>query len=121
MKIKGHQLLLTIFFAMLATVIVQSARAQDASYPAVETVDSESEHNRERVIYGGEGDPMVNNKIHVVSVTSRDSAAVKPSKTVKADAPKPTAKPASQEDDSILSFNFLYYIFEKYKMQDVVD
>ncbi|MEJ1236751.1 hypothetical protein WBG78_01400 [Chryseolinea sp. T2] len=120
MKIKGQLLLLTIFFAMLMCVVVQSARAQDASYPAVETVDSESEHARERVIYGGEGDPMVNNKIHV-AVSSRDSSIVKPAKTVKADAPKPTAKPASQEDDSILSFNFLYYIFEKYKMQDVVD
>ena len=118
MKIKGHQLLLTILFAMLATVIVQSAKAQDASYPAIEAVDAESE--RERVVYGGEGDPMVNNKIHV-PVASRDSAIVRPAKTVKADAPKPTAKPASQEDDSILSFNFLYYIFEKYKMQDVVD
>lgn len=105
---------------MAASAIVQSAQAQDASYPAVEAVDSESEFNRERVIYGGEGDPMVNNKIHV-PVVSRDSAIVRPSKTVKADAPKPTAKPASQEDDSILSFNFLYYIFEKYKMQDVVD
>lgn len=120
MKNKGHQILLTIFLAFMASVIVQSARAQDASYPAIETVDSEIEYLRERVIYGGEGDPMVNNKIHV-PVAPRDSAVVRPAKTVKADAPKQTAKPASQEDDSILSFNFLYYIFEKYKMQDVVD
>lgn len=25
------------------------------------------------------------------------------------------------EDDSIMSFNFLYYIIEKYKLQDIVD
>lgn len=120
MKIKAHQLLLTIFFTFVACVFAQSAKAQDASYPAVETADAENDHIRERVIYGGEGDPMVNNKIHV-PVASRDSATVKPSKTVKADAAKPSARPSSQEDDSILSFNFLYYIFEKYKMQDVVD
>jgi hypothetical protein len=95
-------------------------QAQDASYPAIESVEPENDHGRERVIYGGEGDPMLNNKIHVPVVT-RDSTMARPMKTVRTEAPKPTARPASQEDDSILSFNFLYYIFEKYKMQDVVD
>jgi hypothetical protein len=28
---------------------------------------------------------------------------------------------AKSQDDSILSFNFLYYIIEKYKLQDIVD
>ena len=27
----------------------------------------------------------------------------------------------TEDDDSILSFNFLYYLVEKYKMQDIVD
>lgn len=120
MKIKVYQLILTIVFAMLASVCVQSAQAQDSSYPAIESVDPENDHARERVIYGGEGDPMLNNKIHV-PVAVRDSAVVKPTKTVRSETPKPSARPASQDDDSILSFNFLYYIFEKYKMQDVVD
>jgi hypothetical protein len=38
---------------------------------------------------------------------------------------EPTAKPAekqpAKEDDSILTFNFLYYIIQKYKLQDIVD
>jgi hypothetical protein len=119
MKIKVYQIILTISLTIAASAAVQSVQAQDASYPAIESVDSESDQGRERVIYGGEGDPMLNNKIHV-PVASRDSIVTRP-KTVKTEAVKPSARPASQEDDSILSFNFLYYIFEKYKMQDVVD
>ncbi len=121
MKIKVHQIILTIFFTIVASAAVQTARAQDASYPAIESVDPESDHGRERVIYGGEGDPMLNNKIHV-PVASRDSVTSgRQVKAVRTEVAKPSARPASQEDDSILSFNFLYYIFEKYKMQDVVD
>ena len=122
MKIKVHQIILTIFFTVLTCAAVQSAYAQDASYPAIESVDPESDHGRERVIYGGEGDPMLNNKIHV-AVATRDSVTTtrQTTKTVRTEPAKPSARPASQEDDSILSFNFLYYIFEKYKMQDVVD
>ena len=120
MKVKVYQIILASLFIILASAAVQSAQAQDASYPAVESIEPENDHGRERIIYGGEGDPMLNNKI-AVPVASRDSLVTRPAKTVKSEAPKPTAKPASQEDDSILSFNFLYYIFEKYKMQDVVD
>lgn len=28
---------------------------------------------------------------------------------------------AKQKDDSILTFNFLYYIIQKYKLQDIID
>jgi hypothetical protein len=37
---------------------------------------------------------------------------------------KPENKPQGQsgpEDDSILSFNFLYYIIQKFKMQDIIE
>lgn len=36
--------------------------------------------------------------------------------------PSPASgKAQKNEDDSILSFNFLYYIIQKYKLQDIVD
>ena len=35
--------------------------------------------------------------------------------------PKDERKSEHQDDDSILSFNFLYYLIQKYKMQDIVD
>ncbi len=34
---------------------------------------------------------------------------------------KPQNQPATTEDDSILSFNFLYYIIQKFKMQDIIE
>ena len=121
MKVKFHQILLAVFFAV-DPAGVQSLRAQDASYPLQESFDVEAERERERVIYSpGEGDPLLNSKAHVV--TARDSALFKPTATrvSKPEVSKNSGRPASQEDDSILSFNFLYYIFEKYKMQDMVD
>ena len=41
-------------------------------------------------------------------------------------AQKPADKAADKQnskskDDSILTFNFLYYIIQKYKLQDVID
>lgn len=36
-------------------------------------------------------------------------------------AQKPADKSAPKKDDSILTFNFLYYIIQKYKLQDIID
>jgi cytoskeletal protein RodZ len=33
----------------------------------------------------------------------------------------PAAGQGNSEDDSILSFNFLYYIIQKFKMQDIIE
>jgi hypothetical protein len=35
--------------------------------------------------------------------------------------PKEKNESADPDDNSILSFNFLYYLIQKYKMQDIVD
>jgi hypothetical protein len=122
MRTRTRNMLLTVLLAILTPAGVYCIQAQDASYPLPESYDSELEREREKVIYGpGEADPLLNNKIHIAS--TKDSSVTKPIRVIKpqAEAAKNSAKPASQEDDSILSFNFLYYIFEKYKMQDMVD
>ncbi len=122
MKINVCHLLLTLFLAILTPAGIYCVQAQDASYPLQESYDAESEHERDKVIYSpGEGDPLLNNKIHVSVI--KDSTLTRPNRSLKAQSepPKNSSKPASQEDDSILSFNFLYYIFEKYKLQDMVD
>ncbi|MEJ7643224.1 MAG: hypothetical protein WKF87_01400 [Chryseolinea sp.] len=120
MRTSASCVFLTLLLAVLAPEGVRSAMAQDGSYSLPE--DDEGELERERVIYApGEADPSQNSKI--LYSASKDSASVRPARSSKpqAEAQKGSGKPASQEDDSILSFNFLYFIFEKYKMQDMVD
>lgn len=35
--------------------------------------------------------------------------------------PKAKSTDQQKDDDSVLTFNFLYYLIQKYKMQDIVD
>jgi len=122
MKTNAGCVLVALLLALLSPVGMKSAMAQDASYPLPEYDEVESERERERVIYApGEADPLLNNKIHYAA--SKDSALVRPARSIRpqSETAKNSGKPASQEDDSILSFNFLYFIFEKYKLQDMVD
>ena len=119
MKSKLQPVLLTLLLAVLTPAGIATLQAQDASYPAVDTYENEIDAERDRIIYSpGEAD--ANNRVHVVagkdSINSR--AQARPVK--QPEAAKNSAKPSSQEDD-ILSFNFLYYLFEKYKLQDIVD
>jgi hypothetical protein len=83
------------------------------------------------VIYApGEGDPLLTTKTQVSQ--SRDTASSRtspafvrpqsaPGETTRSNGSSAPPKSQSQEDDSVLSFNFLYYLFEKYKLQDIVD
>jgi len=124
MKIKLHHVLFTLSLAILTPAGIHSMQAQDASYPVLDSDDTEADKERDKVMYSpGEADPQLNNKIQLT--VAKDSTASKPGtlRVIKTpvEASKNSAKPASQEDDSILSFNFLYYLFEKYKLQDIVD
>jgi len=124
MKIKFDHVLLILYLAILSPAGIYCARAQDASYPIPDAFE-EAEAERDRVIYSpGEAEPATNNKVHAIT-SQKDTVSVKAgnvrnanSPTGQKNAPNP---PASQNDDSVLSFNFLYYLFEKYKMQDIVD
>jgi hypothetical protein len=123
MRINVHHVLLGLLLAVLTPAGIQGAQAQDASYPLQESMDLDNDHERDKVIYSpGEADASLNVKVHVNP--AKDTSAIRPIRTTKAttqEGVKHSARPASQEDDSILSFNFLYYIFEKYKLQDMVD
>lgn len=89
-----------------------------------------TESDKERMLYspGGEGEMTYRSVPATVSAPLRDSVAsiLPPSSASKTKpTPKPAEKqsspPAKEDDDSILSFNFLYYIIQKYKLQDIVD
>lgn len=47
--------------------------------------------------------------------TQRDSVQVKPSKTIKSN------EKIQEKEEDPLSFNFLYYIIEKFKLSDVIE
>jgi hypothetical protein len=55
-------------------------------------------------------------------VTAKDSVALITAEPVGLPSEKRSEKQAAkQKDDSILTFNFLYYIIQKYKLQDIID
>ena len=127
MKIRVHYMVVIIAVGILSPIGVHVVRAQDGNYPIPESYD-DVDPERDRVIYApGEGDPLLTNKTQVAP--SRDTASARTTPVVRpVSAPGETtrsnaapAKAQSTEDDSVLSFNFLYYLFEKYKLQDIVD
>lgn len=126
MKIKPF-LILTIF-ACLA--LAQVSFAQDGGMSDVEVNDDRDRLEREKIMYSpGESDSRyVPNRNP--NPTPKDSIpptlpaknSITPAQKAKPTAAKSTEKqqPKSSEE-SILTFNFLYYIIEKYKLQDIVD
>lgn len=104
---------------------VQSAYAQEVGSPSFEAYDLEPGRERLLLTAGEPSTDPVKPSAEVKSEikTTKDSLAklpaVKP-EIAKPDASKPESKP-QETDDSILSFNFLYYLIEKYKLQDIID
>lgn len=123
MRIKFQNILFVFLLSLISPCGFILVQAQDASFPGTEVDDLEVDKEKEKMIYTpGELDPSFR-KAQITNV--KDSAAIKPVvRSPKAQAPdssKAPVKQPSHEDDTILSFNFLYYIFQKYKLQDIVD
>ena len=120
-----------ISLSLVALLSGHSAHAQDNTFPALDaaTYDSEAadkEKEREKIIYSSSGSEMEPQSIHKLQTPAvKDSLANRSSahRNLKngAEGSKNANKPSSHNDDSVLSFNFLYYLFEKYKLQDIVD
>jgi hypothetical protein len=122
MRIKTQYILFVFFLGILCTSSVQVVKAQDTSFPGTETSDMEMDKEKERMMFSpGELDPSI---IKTQSA-HKDTVSIKPAVVApKIQSPESSKTPGKQpahEDDSILSFNFLYYIFQKYKLQDIVD
>jgi hypothetical protein len=124
MKLKLHHILVTTCLSILAPAGISTLYAQDASFD-----ETPAASEKERVNYypGGEGEPS-GGGTGTNSTASKSTIAVRDSSSFKTYTParvgtepsKHNAKPAQDEDD-VLSFNFLYYIIRKYKLQDIVD
>lgn len=133
MKISLPHILILSCIAMM--VFAQPAAAQESSLPENEYIDVERDrYERERIISSpGEGSdfryyPRTSTTTPTVTKDSVESKPATPAPVVTnqkakiAPPVKPQEKvPAKPEDDSILSYNFLYYIIQKYKLQDIVD
>jgi len=119
MKIRLHH---TLFVAALFMAPVY-LHAQDNGFNEIDAPNSNASYER------GENDPTLNSggegevrqtKTHSVV---RDSATTsRPVNTIrKPQHDSKEVKPQGGEDESILSYNFLYYIIQKFKFQDIMD
>lgn len=129
MKIKLHYILFAVSLSLVSLLGTNTAHAQDNTFPALDagTYDAEAaEKERDKVIYSSSSSEMEPQAIHKLQTPAvKDSLANRNNahRTVKnaSESAKNANKPSSHSDDSVLSFNFLYYLFEKYKLQDIVD
>ena len=128
MKLNIHNTLVAFAFNLVASAAFSAVYAQDAQFPTIEHFAIDSAFlEKEKISLTGEPEPKVTiAKIPKDSATvvNKNSPRVTPKVT---DSAKTSAKHETEVkgeengDDSVLSFNFLYYIFQKYKLQDIVD
>jgi hypothetical protein len=120
MKLNFQTILLACLTSFSTIAVSGGVYAQDAHYPTIEEIREDSTFST-----WGETDPKTGPvKVAKDSAVANSKAStqrtikVTESKSAKAEESSDKEK---QEDDSVLSFNFLYYIFQKYKLQDIVD
>ena len=126
MRIRLFDFLLALVLSIASPCGLLLVQAQDTSFPGTEVDDLGVDKESEKMMYTpGELDPAFKKSQTGATTIIKDSIAVRPTlrtnKVQTPDSSKVPVKRPSEDDDSILSFNFLYYIFQKYKMQDVVD
>jgi hypothetical protein len=125
----------TMFCFVTAGFAVQ---AQENAVVEYEITDSERErYERDKVLFapGGEGETRYvaprTEPTGSSSATKKDTVSTAPAKPVHAITPttrkeipvkSPTKQlPPKQDEDAIMSFNFLYYIIQKYKLQEIIE
>jgi hypothetical protein len=121
MKIKLQHFLFAFLLSVMTPAGFILVQAQDTSFPGTEVDALGVDKETDKMYSPGELDPAFKK---AQTTTLKDTLAIRPNvrgAKTPADASKTPVKKPSQEDDSILSFNFLYYIFQKYKLQEIVD
>jgi hypothetical protein len=104
MKLKLYHILPFLLFALFSS----AAMAQDGSYS--ESMEPEVKSS---YLPGGESQKF----------EAKDSMYFRPAPQVKIQESQKNSTDVKNEaqDDDVLSFNFLYYIIQKFKMSDIVD
>jgi hypothetical protein len=134
MRLNFYHILSAFAFFVCAFACPTPTYAQDGGFPINETYDADPDYS-DIPAPSGEGETRLSTpKIIPASTINRDSAATsrlpaqrhlksadKASENTKSASKDKDNRKRQEDDDSILSFNFLYYIFQKYKLQDIVD
>jgi len=122
MKPKLSRILFSLALLAFSLLCGEQVYAQESA----STMEGyEGTNDREKEPINSPGESLDQHRKFQSSSSLKDSAAVAPKAiTPRTNKPstentRPEAKPSG--DDSILSFNFLYYIIQKYKLQDIVD
>ena len=121
MKTWGQQI---FFLAILMLSSASVAFAQDAGMSDVEVIESTASADEKVGYTPGEDVRYVP---RAVVMMPNDSIALQMhdfpmQRASQRPAERNSEKQSSKsKDDSILTFNFLYYIIQKYKLQDVID
>lgn len=108
MKISPNIYAIVLFFGVIS---VNSAYSQDDRLPDLDSGSKElrSEGATELLMEGEFKQP-------------KSSLSVRDSVQIKQISKKPESKAKSPDENaSVLGFNFLYYLIERYKLSDIVD
>jgi hypothetical protein len=121
MKLNIYKILLACLTSFSTAAVSGGVYAQDANYPTIEEIREDAAFST-----WGETDPKtgpgkVAKDSAVVNTKAAAQRQIKVADAKPAKADESVSKSKEEEDDSVLSFNFLYYIFQKYKLQDIVD
>ena len=117
-----------IYLLVIAILVSFSySYAQESVSPVLEGMEAEKSTNSgmEYNYSEGEGSAQRLQSINTPTVTQPSQGDITPSKSnqvkPKASAQKAASETQPKPEESVLGFNFLYYIFQKYKMSDIID
>lgn len=125
-QINRWYLIVAMFLCLSFPLSVSTAQAQESQFVEAEMMQNEA--SSKLINATGVHSEFRSSFAHVRhgkdSTTIVLPSAASNKKPKQEQASKPVEKqtaPREEEEESILSFNFLYYIIQKYKLQDIVD
>ena len=122
MKIRTN---LTAFLSVLGIFCFSHAYGQDDRLPDLDYGAGNNRENRVDPSPDGLSDVEVKNQKNTLPsntpATSPSATVRDTTQEVKPTTKKPESKPKTDQDESVLNFNFLYYLIERFKLADIVD
>ena len=115
-----------LFGALILIVFASNAYGQEAGMSDVDLVREPEAAAGEKLVFSPDELTYIP-KTTATPTIGKDSIALNiqdfpmQQAALKAASEKDDKQTQKQKDDSILTFNFLYYIIQKYKLQDIID